>query len=63
MPSGGRHPYRALLSEGKGRTFESGRVRQFFFILQSDMRDPTKLQRLRIRASQQFDEKFDAEYR
>jgi hypothetical protein len=27
------------------------------------MRDPTKLQRLRIRASQQFDEKFDAEYR
>jgi hypothetical protein len=36
-------------------------VRQFFFILQSDMRDPTK--RLRIRASQQFDEKFDAECR
>jgi hypothetical protein len=44
-------------SEGKGHTFESCRVRQFFFILQRDMRDPTRLQR--IRASQQFDERYD----
>jgi hypothetical protein len=52
-----------LPADGKGHTFESCRARQFSFILQSDMRDPTKLQRLRIRVSQQFDEKFDAEYR
>jgi hypothetical protein len=31
-----------LPSEGKGHTFESCRVRHFFFVLQRDMRDPTK---------------------
>jgi hypothetical protein len=31
---------------GRGYTFESCRVRDFFAIFQSDMRDPTKLLRL-----------------
>jgi len=33
---------RPLLSEGKGHTFESCRVRQFFLILQRDMRTRTE---------------------
>ncbi len=43
-----------LPSEGKGHTFESCRVRQFFLTLQRDMRRGLRLQFCFIRASKQL---------
>jgi hypothetical protein len=51
-----------LPSEGKGHTFESCRARQFFLILQHDMRARAETQLCLIRVNKQIWRKIVAEF-